>query len=109
MKSSARASFEMKKTGNADARQQQGICSSCENLSLCSFVQPVRQPVFFCEEFTSGSDRIAPVAVKTRSDAQVPRDTGKGLCATCDDAKTCLYSKDESASGIARNTVCEVV
>ncbi len=107
MKSSARASFEMKKTGNADARQQQGICSSCENLSLCSFIKPIRQPVFFCEEFTSGSDRIAPVAVKTRSDAQVPRDTGKGLCATCDDAKTCLYPKDESGIWHCEEYRCE--
>jgi len=96
MKRTARASDEMKKTENTNARNQKGICSSCENLSLCSFIEPQRQPVLFCEEFSIGKARTAPVVLEKKSGSPAPLEISMGLCATCDDAKTCLYSKDEA-------------
>jgi NADH:ubiquinone oxidoreductase subunit E len=110
MKSNAHTNDEMKKAGSAEAKKQQGICSSCENLSLCSFTQPVRQPVFFCEEFTSGSARTAPVAAEKKSGTPavfIPREISKGLCATCDDAEACLYPKDEAGIWHCEEYRCE--
>ncbi len=110
MKSNAHVNDEMKKTGSAGAKKQQGICSSCDNLSLCSFTQPVRQPVYFCEEFTSGPVRTAPVAVEKKSGAPAviaAREGRRGLCATCDDVESCMYPKDEAGIWHCEEYRCE--
>ncbi|OQB55250.1 MAG: NADP-reducing hydrogenase subunit HndA [Deltaproteobacteria bacterium ADurb.Bin151] len=110
MKHNAHANDEMKKTGSAEAETRQGICSSCENLSLCSFTQPLRQPVFYCEEFTSGLVRTAPVVVEKKSGAPaviVLRDGRRGLCTTCDDTESCLYPKDEAGIWHCEEYRCE--
>ena len=107
MKSKTRANDEMKKNDNADVRHQKGICSSCENLSLCSFIHPERQTVFFCEEFSSGSAGAAPIVSEKKSGVPAPLDTSMGLCATCDDAKICIYPKDEAGIWHCEEYRCE--
>jgi len=110
MKSIAHTNNEMKKVDSAEAKKQKSICSSCDNLSLCSFAQPVRQPVFYCEEFTSDLVRTAMVAVEKKPGAPtviVACDGRPGLCATCDDAVACLYPKDEAGIWHCEEYRCE--
>ena len=91
----------IKKINLAEKPEYQGICPSCENLSLCSFIhsQSLHEPVFFCEEFTSKS---APAITKTgkyRETIAGPKPTSekyKGLCNTCENCSTCDLSKDEA-------------
>ncbi len=77
----------------------EGICASCDNLALCTFVRGSRQPVIFCEEFTNNgvpaTSRAAEIE-KSPSRGNTHSEKRKGLCATCENADSCVFPKDEA-------------
>lgn len=98
MKKHARRNDKIKIMKSAEAKEQHGICPSCENFALCSFMYPEKS-VFFCEEFKSSSAEAVPVAVKkqhTGTADQRPREIYNGLCANCKNAHACVYPQDEA-------------
>ncbi|OPX94679.1 MAG: hypothetical protein A4E62_01977 [Syntrophorhabdus sp. PtaU1.Bin002] len=99
MKGATRSHEGKKKSVTTSKGEYQGICPSCENLALCSFIQNSRQPVLFCEEFTN--DGIPAVMKAGRTEKATGRRKAgskkqKGLCATCENADGCVFPKDEA-------------
>ncbi len=90
----------MQMTSDVESRENRGICPSCENLPLCNYTHPSRQPVFFCEEFSTGNTSVLPIAVQDRPVGAAERrpsgEERKGLCANCDNVQACRYPKDEA-------------
>ncbi|MDD5476577.1 MAG: hypothetical protein PHU03_08740 [Syntrophales bacterium] len=99
MKSAARTKNEMRKKSESEERGQRSICPSCENFSQCGFRNHSSDPVFYCEEFTSGFSRAMPAAPEKGPGGKAPlhdREKLIGLCANCDNADACLYPKYEA-------------
>lgn len=99
MKKNAQRNDKIKKMKSAEAKEQHGICPSCENFILCSFIYPEKQPIFFCEEFASSSAQAISVAVNKQPAGtadQHPSEKYNGLCANCKNAHACVYPQDEA-------------
>lgn len=96
MKSAGQANGRKKKVAVAEKIINHGICSSCENLPLCSFIHGSRIPVEFCEEFASPKTEKTATRLEVVTKGTSPLERSKGLCATCENAAKCLYPKDEA-------------
>ncbi|OPY81772.1 MAG: hypothetical protein A4E65_01043 [Syntrophorhabdus sp. PtaU1.Bin153] len=99
MDSVARSHAAKKKNVTTSNGGYEGICTSCDNVALCTFIQGSRQPVIFCEEFASNG---IPVTARTAEIEQSPSqgnaypEEQKGLCATCESSGSCVFPKDEA-------------
>jgi hypothetical protein len=99
MKSVAKAKERKKEAIMMERTGYEGICPSCENLPLCSFIHSSRVPVTFCEEFAiSGTTKIEKAEEKqvNKAEKEAHSERFKGLCATCDNANDCGFPKDEA-------------
>ncbi len=84
-----------------------GLCMTCVHSSTCAFPRRKDQPVLSCEEFDDGGKdhvetaaaTVAHAASKPQAQTTDARDESsqyKGLCATCENRKTCMFPKPES-------------
>ena len=71
-----------------------GICTTCNHMPTCLFLKVARNPVWFCDEFTSdsaaSSAKIAALPeleVKARSNEKLDW----GLCSNCAELEKCAY------------------
>ena len=71
-----------------------GLCSTCNNRSICTQRKGIRFPVLFCEEF----DDSAPASPKRQgppapAEKQAPLDTAMGLCCNCGHRDSCTLPR----------------
>ena len=87
----------------AKSCKSQGICSTCNNASTCTYLKKAKQPVLQCEEY----DGYAPSQEKAYKKGILPTDVlsgvnekesgkFKGLCVDCENRKTCTFEKPEA-------------
>lgn len=96
----------VKKEGSPRKRRlgKTGICMGCTRLAVCRYPKNSRTPVMFCEEFSSGKERLRrkeqmlePVVVEISASP----DPGKekfsnnyiGLCKHCEKLYACRLTK----------------
>lgn len=99
MKHTAQVNRRKKESFVVETIGYQGICPSCENLPLCTFIHGSRMPVTFCEEFTNNGIPKAAKAGKRQkivTGSQAPSERFIGLCITCENRNGCCFSKDEA-------------
>lgn len=78
----------------------QGLCSTCNNASFCSFRKDPNRPVLFCEEFDSSSPtiRLVPTIAKRPAadpDSRTGSNGRMGLCMNCDRSNECTFRAPE--------------
>jgi hypothetical protein len=99
MKSATQVNGRKKKGIVAETIEYQGICPSCENLPICSFIHSSRKPVTFCEEFAiNGTPKMANTSKKQEAVTvgRAPLGRYNGLCTTCENYNSCVFPKDEA-------------
>jgi len=99
MKGSAQVNRRKKKAIVAETNTYQGICPSCENFPLCSFIHGARTPVTFCEEFSvNGTPKMANTSEKQGVviEGRASLERYNGLCTTCENFNGCIFPKDEA-------------
>lgn len=101
MKNKTSKNRVIKKTNLAEKAECQGICPSCENFDLCSYIHShiPREPVYFCEEFANQGVPAITKTSKTRetvTEFQAASGKYKGLCSTCENSNDCKFPKDEA-------------
>jgi hypothetical protein len=81
-----------------------GICVGCASLAICRYPKSIRDPVMFCEEFSSSRANprkkeisMEPVLVNTPTQDVVNRENFSnnyiGLCKRCDKLYACRLTK----------------
>lgn len=83
----------------ASGEQSLGLCSTCNNRSICTRREGIRLPVLLCEEF----DDLATLEMASDPDpvvaAEKPAlDTAMGLCCNCANRKACAIQ--DSPGGV---------
>ncbi|MEP0815163.1 MAG: hypothetical protein HRF49_10950 [bacterium] len=69
-----------------------GLCVTCSHHETCLFAKAARQPVWFCDEFTSFEQSNAQTHAGNAADAGVdPEAAATGLCANCESFEGCAY------------------
>jgi hypothetical protein len=100
MKSAAQVNWKKKKDAFAETIEFLGICPSCENPPLSSYIHDSRTPMSFCEGLANKD--IPKAATKTGikqeviTSGQVPSERYNGLCTTCEVLNDCVFPKDEA-------------
>jgi len=82
-----------------------GLCSTCNNVSSCTYLGSSERAVMFCEEFDASSSsptsRVkpplsTPITYIDLSCAEEDSSAYKGLCKFCEIRDTCTYPKSET-------------
>lgn len=72
------------------AADEIGLCVTCTHYSTCLFAKAARQPVWFCDEFTSFEQSKAEARAERPAEAPVnPEAAAAGLCANCESFAGC--------------------
>ena len=80
---------------------EESLCTSCINDPYCIYPRDSTRPTMECEEFEGYVlPPAAPLSLSVPSSERrmvTEEDSGefKGLCATCENRKTCIYPKPE--------------
>jgi hypothetical protein len=81
-----------------------GICAACTSLAICRYPKSIKNPVMFCEEFSSTRANphrkegvLEPVHVETLTQVAVNKEKFSnnyiGLCKHCDKLYACRLTK----------------
>ena len=81
-----------------------GICAACTSLAICRYPKSIKNPVMFCEEFSSTranprrkEGMLEPFLVETPTQVAVNKDKFSnnyiGLCKHCDKLYACRLTK----------------
>ena len=81
-----------------------GLCSSCDHAPYCTFRRFAGQTVLHCEEWsgetvalgTLGQPGLCEPPSRTVAALRLPNPLPKGLCATCEEYRTCAFAKPKS-------------
>lgn len=98
MKRMARAAKGKARSVLFEENIYQGICPSCVNLEICSFVRKSEGPVFYCEEFDDDDGSARKSVHRVQEGISEEKDCGgnhAGLCTTCENRDGCVFSRRE--------------
>ena len=81
-----------------------GICAACTSLAICRYPKSIKNPVMFCEEFSSTRANprrkegvLEPVLMETPTQVAVNKEKFSnnyiGLCKHCDKLYACRLTK----------------
>ena len=93
---------ESEKAGRVRSDYNSGLCATCRNSTVCTYVSPDEVAVIFCEEFDTAARESNPSRPDARSVLQraaaiveAEKDTllaSKNLCINCATSGECIYS-----------------
>ncbi len=96
---------KLRKAAPPSAVVYQGLCSTCDTASTCTFPRDPERPIMHCDELDSYKDDVAavervpraePVSPKAISEAtQKQLDRHQGLCVNCENRECCTFPKPE--------------
>ena len=84
--------------------EYRGLCLTCNNAAACTYSKDPDRPVFQCEEFDCYEHSPPKILAKQDSVLDAPAgdngstknvDSNKfiGLCKTCDERDSCMFTK----------------
>jgi hypothetical protein len=79
------------KTIEGGPRIAQGLCMNCSRQPDCMFFAKATRPVLACEEYSCDELPQPAATTPAKSVDRLPNPL-KGLCATCEDAASCMYA-----------------
>lgn len=80
----------------SEQHKNKGICFTCNNASICMYLENSKKTVFECDEFEDSvlSSRVKHVKEETKS-VMTNTQKYKGLCSDCEKLLKCMYSNVE--------------
>jgi hypothetical protein len=74
-----------------------GICSSCKFDPVCGYEADLQESAIECEQFEPGFPRAMPGERRNAASSFEGQGSGPylGLCASCANRDSCIYSKPE--------------
>jgi hypothetical protein len=76
---------------------QHSICTTCLYNGHCAYQGRSTEPVLFCEEFETETGNLNQSEILSKQTID-PENLFKGLCANCENRKTCMFA--DSISGV---------
>lgn len=82
----------------SDEQGSNSVCSTCIHSGHCVYQGRNINPILFCEEFESERADLKQMDGPTKREIEADDGIFKGLCANCENRKTCIFA--DSISGI---------